>query len=67
MSWLAEQLEEDGVFAMWSNEPSEQSFMDDLKTLFKTVRCETVSFYNPLQNAEASNTVYIAQDNHLHD
>lgn len=61
MKLLAKQLKENGVFAMWSNEPSEQSFIDDLKAVFEDVWFETVSFYNPLQNAEATNTIYLAK------
>lgn len=50
-----------GVFAMWSNEPPDEPFMDILRTLFTDVDAKVVSFYNPFQNRESSNTVFLAR------
>ena len=50
-----------GVFAMWSNEPPDERFMDILRTLFTDVDAHVVAFYNPFQNCESSNTVFLAR------
>lgn len=58
---MAAQLRPGGVFALWSNEPPEEQFTAVLAAVYTGVTAHTVSFYNPFQNAEASNTVYIAR------
>ncbi|MFN2360634.1 MAG: spermidine synthase [Marinobacter sp.] len=50
-----------GVFAMWSNEPPDEPFMDVLRELFTDVDARVVSFYNPFQNRESTNTVFLAR------
>lgn len=50
-----------GVFAMWSNEPPDEEFMAILRTLFTDVEANVVSFYNPFQNRESANTVFLAR------
>ncbi len=57
---MAELLTAGGVFALWSNERPDQGFMETLKAVFRDVQADEVRFYNPLQNAEAINTVYTA-------
>lgn len=58
---MARQLRTGGVFAMWSNEAEDEQFMAILRQVFSQVACNKVSFYNPFQNGESFNTVYIAQ------
>lgn len=58
---MAIHLRPGGVFAMWSNEPPDEGFMATLRTLFTDVEARVVSFYNPFQNRESSNTVFLAR------
>lgn len=58
---MAKHLRSGGVFAMWSNDPPDQPFMDTLNELFVEVEARVVSFYNPFQNRESTNTVYLAR------
>ncbi|WP_144823530.1 spermidine synthase [Marinobacter piscensis] len=58
---MARQLKPRGIFAMWSNEGEDPVFMDVLKEVFTDVVCHVVSFYNPFQNRESFNTVYVAR------
>ncbi|MEM7385221.1 MAG: spermidine synthase [Verrucomicrobiota bacterium] len=57
---LAAQLREDGIFAMWSDDPPDEFFMASLKEVFTDCRAEEVAFFNPLQEQEAKSTVYVA-------
>jgi len=61
LSKMAEQLRDKGVFAMWSNELEDGNFTALLKSVFQSVECHVVTFYNPLQNCESANTVYVAK------
>lgn len=61
LSKMAEQLREKGVFAMWSNELEDERFTALLQSVFESVECHIVTFYNPLQNCESANTVYVAK------
>jgi spermidine synthase len=56
---LAGHLHPGGVFALWSNDPPDQAFEAMLARVFATSNAHVVSFDNPLQGREASNTVYI--------
>lgn len=56
---MAEQLKEKGVFAMWSQNLPEAPFEALLAEVFPTVESHVVKFYNPLQNRESTNTVYV--------
>ncbi|WKL23411.1 spermidine synthase (plasmid) [Agrobacterium tumefaciens] len=61
LSGLREQLKPGGIFALWSNEPPEESFTQTLRKVFSEARAEEVRFYNPLQENEAIQSVYVAQ------
>lgn len=61
LSAMSRQLRPQGIFAMWSNEPEEPQFTALLEQVFTEVSAEQVSFYNPFQNCESSNTVYLAR------
>jgi hypothetical protein len=58
---LAELLYPGGVFALWSNDPPDDAFTRVLGEVFATAEAEIVRFPNPLQDREATNTVYLAR------
>lgn len=57
---LAAQLRPGGVFAMWSDDPPDEGFLESLKTVFPKVAFHIVSFHNPLQDRACASTVYVA-------
>jgi len=59
LTLMARQLKAQGVFAMWSQNLPEESFTTLLRTVFKNVESHVVSFYNPLQGGESTNSVYV--------
>jgi hypothetical protein len=61
MRRLADHLAPGGVFALWSNDPPDESYLGVLGQVFADVGVEIVSFNNPLQEREATNTVYVAR------
>lgn len=58
---MARQLRAGGMFAVWSNDPPEAPFMATLGEVFTDVDAKVVSFFNPFQNTESTNTVYLAR------
>ena len=58
---LTSYLHPGGVFALWSNDPPDEAFLQALASAFATSRAHVVKFHNPLQNREAANTVYVAR------
>ena len=58
---LAAQLHPGGVFAMWSDDPADETFLTALRGVFGHARAETVRFPNPLLECESSSTVYLAE------
>lgn len=58
---LADRLHPGGVFSLWSNDPPDDAFVGALEQVFASVEAVTVSFDNPLQDRDASNTVYLAK------
>ena len=56
---LAGHLHPGGVFALWSNEPPDDEFGVVLAGAFATSAAHVVTFDNPLQHRDASNTIYI--------
>ncbi|MFS8103834.1 spermidine synthase [Lentzea alba] len=58
---LAGLLRPGGIFALWSNDPPDEEFTATLAAVFPSVRAEIVSFPNPLQDRDSTNTVYLAQ------
>ena len=58
---LAAQLRPGGVFALWSNDPPDPAFVAALGGAFSGVDATIVRFDNPLQDREATNTVYLAR------
>ncbi len=61
LSRMARQLEHGGIFALWSNDPPDDEFMSVLKEVFVSAEAKIVSFFNPFQDRDATNTVYIAR------
>lgn len=60
MTSLASHLAPGGAYAMWSNDPPEQAYLDVLESIFADVTAEVVTFHNPLQDRDATATVYVA-------
>jgi len=58
---LAAHLHPGGVFAMWSDDPPDEDFMQNLRTVFATVDSHVVKFENPLLERESASTVYVAR------
>jgi spermidine synthase len=59
LALMAEQLKPKGVFAMWSQNLPEERFEALLETVFESVTSHVISFYNPFQNSESTNSVYV--------
>jgi len=58
---LAGRLRPGGVFTLWSNDPPDDDYLAVLHGVFTDVDCEVVRFDNPLQDREATNSVYVAR------
>jgi spermidine synthase len=56
---LASHLHPGGVFALWSNDPPDDAFESVLAGAFAISATHVVSFENPLQHRDASNTIYV--------
>ena len=61
---LAARLTPGGVFGLWSNDPPDQEYLDVLNAVFTEVTADVVAFPNPLQQRQATNTVYLACGTH---
>jgi spermidine synthase len=57
---LASHLHPGGVFALWSDDPPDEEFLELLGSAFATARAHEVTFPNPLTEAESASTVYVA-------
>ncbi len=60
MQRLAAHLRPGGVFALWSNAPPDAGYERVLRAAFAAAAARVVSFHNPLQDREATATVYVA-------
>ncbi|WP_422739824.1 spermidine synthase [Micromonospora sp. WMMD729] len=58
---LAGLLRPEGVFALWSDDPPDDSFTAALGTVFTTAQAHIVPFANPLTGGQSANTVYVAR------
>ena len=58
---LATHLYAGGVFALWSNDLADDSFVNRLEIVFDRARAEDVIFFNPLMEMDCCQTVYIAE------
>lgn len=50
-----------GVFALWSDDPPDDVFMDELNAVFDDAAAHVVDFDNPVTGGVSSNTVYVAR------
>ena len=50
-----------GVFGLWSNERPDDTFTARLAEIFAEARAEEVTFHNPLQDSDFTQTVYLAR------
>lgn len=57
---MSEQLFPGGVFALWSDDPPEESFLSHLAEVFQDVGSHIVKFQNPLLEKQSESTVYVA-------
>lgn len=58
---LSTHLKPGGVFGLWSNDLPDECFTERLAGVFDSASAETVTFFNPLQNRDFVQTVYLAQ------
>ncbi len=59
---LSTHLRSGGVFALWSNDSPDEEYCAVLDEVFTDVVAEVVTFANPLQDRDATNTVYLARN-----
>jgi spermidine synthase len=57
---FAKHLHPGGVFALWSDDPPHDEFLENLGAVFATTRAHVVTFPNPLTDSESASTLYIA-------
>ena len=57
---LTRYLKPEGAFALWSDDPPDEAFLEVMSQVFTTARAALVTFPNPLTRGESSNTVYVA-------
>ena len=62
LAQLASHLRPGGVFALWSNDPPDEPFQIALSEVFASYETHVVTFFNPLQQHEEANTVYVARN-----
>ncbi len=58
---FATHLRPGGVFGLWSNDQPDVSFVERLEQVFVDARAELVTFHNPLQDRDVTQTVYLAR------
>jgi len=58
---LKKLLHPGGVFALWSDDPPAEDFLDVLRTVFAEVTGHLVPFANPLTDGTSTNGVYVAR------
>ncbi len=58
---LAAHLHPGGIFALWSDDPPDEEFLELLGDSFATARAHEVTFPNPLTEGESASTVYVAE------
>lgn len=58
---LAARLHPGGIFALWSDDPPDDGFMNSLREVFDSCEFHIVTFQNPLRENESASTVYVAR------
>ncbi|WP_022964002.1 spermidine synthase [Halopseudomonas pelagia] len=56
---MARQLRHGGTFALWSQDPPDAEFMQVMDAVFINTAAHIIPFFNPFQNGEATNTIYV--------
>lgn len=59
---LAAQLLPGGVFALWSDDPPDETFLKHLAEVFDSPQAHVVKFPNPLLGSDSASTVYVARN-----
>ena len=59
---LAAQLLPGGVFALWSDDPPDEIFLQHLAEVFENPQAHVVKFPNPLLERDSASTVYVARN-----
>ena len=57
---LQQYLSDGGIFALWSNNPPDAAFTARLQSVFRSANAVDVLFYNPLQDRDFIQSIYIA-------
>lgn len=58
---LARNIRPGGVFALWSNDPPDDTFLDVVGSVFDSATAEVVSFANFVIGADSTSTIYVAR------
>lgn len=58
---MAEQIHPGGIFALWSDDPPEETFMKALNEVFDSCETHVVPFNNPILGRDSESTVYVAK------
>ena len=58
---LATHLHPGGVFALWSDDPPDDAFRENLDQVFVNSQAHIVKFHNPLLERNSASTVYVAR------
>jgi spermidine synthase len=58
---LAAQLHPGGIFAMWSDDPPDDEFLQTLHQVFAHATAHVVKFHNPVLDCESASTVYVTR------
>ncbi|MEY2559179.1 MAG: hypothetical protein QOE34_2604 [Verrucomicrobiota bacterium] len=58
---VAAHLHPEGIFAMWSDDPPDEEFLQALDLAFVDIRAHIVTFPNPLLECDSASTVYVAR------
>lgn len=58
---VAAHLHPGGIFGLWSDDAPDETFTRRLAGVFAEAQADAVTFYNPLQNRDFTQTVYLAR------
>lgn len=61
LKMLAAKLHPGGVFALWSDDPPEETFLRALNEVFASCDTHVVKFENPILGRNSESTVYVAR------
>jgi len=61
MQKISDNLNDNGLFTLWSNNLPDSNFIELLKNAFVAVRAEKIVFYNPILEEDCTQTIYVAK------